>query len=133
MLYVHTGKEKIMMTFNKKIVIISVISIFALAGIIIQIKDMIEFPFWKFFKDANYEFSKEAVQVVVPLIEMHKLREGKYPNKLADIKYLGMYGEGQIHYVKYKVNKDYTKYYIKAKADMPKEFWLGTGYSLELK
>lgn len=75
------------------------------------------------------------------LIELHKVRYGKYPGSLADLKFIGAWDPIALQNVRYYPNAERTAYYIeiergwigKPDLKMPNEFWQGTGYTEGLK
>src|SRR5579872_6776195 len=92
-------------------------------------------------KGADNLFGDQELKTAVALLELHKVRFGKYPNSLSDLKYLGAWDQGQLQRVSYYPNADRTAYYIEVKRGwigkpdlkMPDEFWRGTGYDPSLK
>lgn len=86
-------------------------------------------------------FGDQHLKTAVALIELHKIRYGKYPNSLADLKFTGQWDQIALQSVRYYPNADRTAYFIevergwvgKPTLDMPDEFWKGTGYSPNLK
>ena len=89
----------------------------------------------------DQKFGEQHLKTAVALIELHKVRYGKYPASLSDLKFLGDWDPIALQSVKYYPNKDGTAYYIevqtgwigKPELNMPDEFWQGTGYSEKLK
>jgi hypothetical protein len=85
-------------------------------------------------------FGDQHLKTAVSLIELHKLRYGKYPGTLGDLKYLGKWDPIALQGVTYTPNEDRTAYYVevhrgwvgKPNSQMPDEFWQGTGYSESL-
>ena len=92
-------------------------------------------------KAADNQFGDQWLKTSVALIELHKLRYGKYPDSLADLKFTGDWDQGALHDVRYYPNAERTAYYIevergwmgKPDLKLPDEFWRGTGYSEALK
>jgi len=86
-------------------------------------------------------FGDQHLKTSVALIELHKVRYGKYPDKLRDLKFTGQWDQLALQSVDYHPNADRTRYYIevrrgwvgKPSLQMPDEFWQGTGYSASLK
>jgi len=86
-------------------------------------------------------FGDQHLKTAVALIELHKVRYGKYPNTLRDLKFIGEWDKAALLRVSYFPNTDRTKYYVevqlgwmgKPSLQMPEEFWQGTGYSASLK
>lgn len=86
-------------------------------------------------------FGDQHLKTAVALIELHKIRYGKYPDSLSDLKFTGQWDQIASQSVRYYPNADRTAYYIevergwvgKPNLEMPPEFWRGTGYSPSLK
>lgn len=86
-------------------------------------------------------FGDQNLKTAVALIELHKVRYGKYPASLSDLKFTGQWDQIALHSVRYYPNADRTAYYIevergwigKPDLKMPDEFWRGTGYTESLK
>ena len=86
-------------------------------------------------------FGDQHLKTTVALIELHKVRFGKYPDSLSDLKFTGQWDQIALQSVRYYPNADRTAYYIdvengwigKPDLKMPVEFWRGTGYTMSLK
>ena len=86
-------------------------------------------------------FGDQNLKTAVALLELHKVRYGKYPGSMDELKFTGQSDQMAIQSVNYYTNGDRTAYYIEVergwvgKPDlvMPDEFWQGTGYSVALK
>lgn len=86
-------------------------------------------------------FGDQHLKTAVALIELHKMRYGRYPDSLRDLRFKGDWDAIALNSVKYYPNLDRTAYYIevhrgwvgKPDLQMPPEFWQGTGYSPQLK
>ena len=86
-------------------------------------------------------FGDQHLKTALALIELHKIRYGKYPDSLSDLKFTGQWDQIALQSVRYYPNADRTAYYIevergwigKPNLKMPPEFWRGTGYSPSLK
>ena len=86
-------------------------------------------------------FGDQHLKTAVALIELHKLRYGKYPETVRDLKFTGQWDQLALASVGYYPNADHTGYYIevqrgwvgKPSLQMRAEFWRGTGYSALLK
>jgi len=86
-------------------------------------------------------FGDQNLKTAVALIELHKVRYGKYPVSLSDLKFVGAWDPIAIQSVRYYPNADRTAYYLevergwigKPDLKMPDEFWQGTGYTTTLK
>ena len=92
-------------------------------------------------KGPDNMFGDQHLITSVALIELHKVRYGKYPDTLRDLKFTGQWDQVALQSVGYYPNADRTGYYIevhrgwvgKPSLQMPDEFWRGTGYSPALK
>jgi hypothetical protein len=86
-------------------------------------------------------FGDQHLKTAVALIELHKVRYGKYPGSLSDLKFTGQWDQLALQNVRYYPNADRTAYFIevergwvgKPDLKMPDEFWRGTGYTTSLK
>jgi hypothetical protein len=87
------------------------------------------------------QFGDQHLKTAVALIELHKVRYGRYPQKLSELRYTGQWDQLHVTSVHYVAAPDGSKYYVevtrgwmgKPTLDYPPEFWHGTGYSPELK
>jgi len=86
-------------------------------------------------------FGDQHLKTTVALVELHKVRFGKYPGSLSDLKFTGQWDQIALQRVRYYPNADRTAYYIdvetgwigKPDLKMPDEFWRGTGFTMSLK
>ncbi len=86
-------------------------------------------------------FGDQHLKTTVALIELHKVRYGKYPSTLRDLKFTGQWDQLALQSVRYSPSKDRLSYYVevergwigKPDLELPAEFWKGTGYSTNLK
>jgi len=86
-------------------------------------------------------FGDQHLKTAVALIELHKVRYGKYPDSLRDLRFTGQWDQIALQSVSYHPNEDRSAYYIevergwigKPTLEMPDEFWKGTGYSTALR
>ena len=86
-------------------------------------------------------FGDQHLKTTVALVELHKLRYGRYPKSLRELKFAGDWDRIALDAVAYYTNPEGTAYYVevergwagKPTLDMPAEFWKGTGYSPALK
>jgi hypothetical protein len=86
-------------------------------------------------------FGDQHLKTTVALIELHKVRFGKYPSSLSDLKFTGQWDQIALRSVRYYTNANRTAYYVevergwigKPDLEMPAEFWRGTGYTTSLK
>jgi hypothetical protein len=92
-------------------------------------------------KGPDNMFGDQNLKTAVALIELNKVRYGKYPDTMRDLKFTGQWDQLAMNSVAYYPNADRTRYYIevergwvgKPSLQMPDEFWQGTGYDLTLK
>ena len=92
-------------------------------------------------KGPDNMFGDQHLKTVVALLELHKVRYGKYPDTLRDLKFTGQWDQLALQSVAYYPNADHSHYYIEVQRgwvgrpslQMPDEFWKGTGYSAALK
>jgi len=86
-------------------------------------------------------FGDQNLKTAVALIELHKVRFGRYPSSLQDLRFTGQWDQIALQSVSYYPSPDRSAYYIevergwigKPTLQMPDEFWKGTGYSAALK
>jgi hypothetical protein len=86
-------------------------------------------------------FGDQHLKTTVALIELHKVRFGRYPASLSDLKFTGQWDQIALQNVFYCANSDGTAYYVevqrgwigKPRLEMPEEFWKGTGYNAGLR
>jgi len=94
-----------------------------------------------FTEPMDKKFGDQHLKTTVALIELHKIRFGKYPDSLKDLKYTGAWDRIHISSVKYYPSEDRQSYYIevgrgwvgKPALVMPEDFWQNTGYDKNLK
>jgi hypothetical protein len=87
------------------------------------------------------KFGDQHIKTAVALIELHKLRFGRYPDSLRDLKFTGDWDQLALMSVRYYPSPNRDAYYIevergwmgKPTLTMPSEFWKGTGYSPSFK
>jgi hypothetical protein len=92
-------------------------------------------------KGPDNMFGDQNLKTAVALIELHKVRYGKYPGSLNDLKFTGQWDQIALNSVEYYPNADRTRYYVevergwigKPSLQMSNEFWQGTGYDPSLK
>jgi hypothetical protein len=92
-------------------------------------------------KGPDHIFGDQNLKTSVALIELHKVRFGKYPRSLEELKFTGQWEQIALQSVSYYPNADGTAYYLevergwigKPDLKMPDEFWRGTGYTTSLK
>jgi hypothetical protein len=92
-------------------------------------------------KGPDNMFGDQHLKTAVALIELHKVRYGKYPETLRDLKFTGQWDQLALQSVAYYPNADGSHYYIEVRRgwvgkptlQMPDEFWQGTGFSIAVK
>jgi len=81
-------------------------------------------------------FGDQHLKTTVALVELHKLRNGRYPSTLSDLRFTGEWDQIALSSVVYCTNNDQSKYFIEVQRGwvahpelkMPAEFWQGTGF-----
>jgi hypothetical protein len=87
------------------------------------------------------KFGDQHLKTSVALIELHKVRFGRYPDSLRDLKFTGDWDPMWLTGVRYYPSPNRDAYYIEVERGwigkptftMPPAFWKGTGYSPSLK
>ena len=94
------------------------------------------------------QFADQHLKTTIALLELHKVRYGKYPDSLRELKFTGQWDQIALQSVRYYTNADRTAYYVEVETGwipflriphiaallgMPDEFWRGTGYTTSLK
>jgi hypothetical protein len=93
-----------------------------------------------FAKMADQQFGDQNLKTAVALIELHKVRMGRYPEDLRKLRYTGQWDMIALSSVRYVVANDGSSYFVevqrgwigKPALDMPADFWRGTGYDPKL-
>lgn len=93
-----------------------------------------------FWRVADVRFGDQHLKTTVALVELHKLRFGRYPATLDDLKYLGEWDPIALQSVHYVANPAGTRYCIevmrgwvaKPQLELPAGFWQNTGYDTSL-
>ena len=93
-----------------------------------------------FVKMADQQFGDQHLKTAVALIELHKLRTGRYPKDLSELRYVGQWDMLAIQSVRYAAASDGSSYFVEVKRgwigkpalNMPADFWHGTGYNSAL-
>ena len=89
----------------------------------------------EFQKQADAKFGDQHFKTAISLIELHKLRFGKYPEKLGELKYVGDWDQLALVSVEYhRLDKGYELnlkrgWIGKPDISYPEEFWKGLGLS----
>ena len=86
------------------------------------------------------QWGDQWLKSAVANIELHKLRYGKYPRTLQDLRYLGPMDLSLLYNIDYFPNDELTAYYLEVRVgffgkphlEYPEEFWMGTGFRKEL-
>ncbi len=85
-------------------------------------------------EEANQKFGDQHFKTAIALIELHKIREGSYPETLKDLKYIGDWDQivfGSVSYTKletgYELNLINGWIGKPNKLVYPDEFWKGLG------
>jgi len=86
-------------------------------------------------------FGDQHLKTSAALIELHKVRFGKYPDSLSDLKFTGKWDQIALQSVRNYPNATRTAYYSevergcvgKPDLKMPDEFWRSTGYDIRRK
>ena|ERR1700738_1302519 len=92
-------------------------------------------------KGFDNKFGDQHLKTAVALIELYKVRYGRYPDSLHELKFLGDWDQIVLYTVAYYPSADRKSYYVEVtrgwmgKPDLtePDEFWRGTGFSAALK
>lgn len=92
-------------------------------------------------KGPDNMFGDQNLKTAIALIELNRVRYGKYPGSLRDLKFTGQWDQIALNSVAYYPNSACTRYYLvvergwigKPSLQMPDEFWQGTGYDPTLK
>jgi hypothetical protein len=82
----------------------------------------------------------QHLKTAVALIELHRVRTGKYPDTLDQLEFVGQRSAGALSRVAYTPAPDRTGYFVEIppgldgqpRPAMPEGFWRGTGYRPEL-
>src|SRR4051812_19942459 len=86
------------------------------------------------------KFGDQNLKSTVALLELHKIRCGRYPPSLREIRFKGDWDEIWLNSTRYVVSPDGTRYCVEVQRgwmgkpvlSYPPEFWQGTGYSPDL-
>lgn len=88
----------------------------------------------------DQQFGDQHLKTAVALIELHKIRNGRYPETLAQLRFTGQWDQLALQSVRYIAAKDGSSYFVdvqrgwigKPTLELPAEFWQGTGYDPRL-
>jgi hypothetical protein len=115
-----------------------VVLILVIIGVVLGVR----FVFEHGITDAmDRKFGDQNLKSTVALLELHKVRFGKYPDSLKDLKYTGEWDQIWINGTRYYPSKDRLSYYVEVERGwigkptlvMPDGFWQNTGYNETLK
>ena len=87
------------------------------------------------------KFGDQHLKTTVALVELHKLRNGRYPARLEDLRFVGDWDRLALQSVSYVTNPEGSAYYLEVERGWmgkpalkpSEEFWRGTGYSPALR
>ena len=120
--------------------IVLIVALLAVAAVVVVPRIATAFATSFETSGVNNQFGDQWLKSAVAQLELHKLRYGKYPKTLHDLKYLGPM-DSILYNVAYYPNADLTAYYVEVKTgflgkptlEYPDEFWQGTGFRKDLK
>ena len=83
------------------------------------------------------KFGDQHLKTAVALIELHKVRYGRYPNDLRELRFTGEWDQIALKSVRYYAAPDGSAYHVEVERgwmgrpdfELPPDFWSGTGYS----
>src|SRR5260370_33099969 len=118
--------------------LIFVVTIVIIAGGIVAVRSIIASGITR---GPDNMFGDQHLKTTVALIELHKVRFGKYPGSLSELKFTGQWDQIALQSVRYYTNADRTAYYVevergwivKPDLEMPPDFCRGTGDTTILK
>ena len=96
---------------------------------------------WSVTRGFDNMFGDQHLKTTVALLELYKLRHGSYPNRLADMDFMGGWDRIILTTVAYYPNSDHSAYYVEVtrgwvarpRLSYPPEFWRGTGFREDLR
>jgi hypothetical protein len=91
-------------------------------------------------KGPDAMFGDQHLKTAVALIELHKVRKGRYLEDLSKLQFTGQWDMIALQSVRYVVAEDGSSYFVevqrgwigKPELIMPAEFWRGTGFNPKL-
>lgn len=91
-------------------------------------------------KGPDAMFGDQHLKTAVALIELHKVRNGRYPEALSKLQFTGQWDMLALQSVRYLAADDGSSYFVevqrgwigKPELTMSAEFWKGTGYNPKL-
>jgi hypothetical protein len=86
------------------------------------------------------QFGDQHIKTAVALIELHKVRNGRYPEDLGKLRHTGPWDLIALQNVRYVAAPDGASYFVevqrgwigKPALELPSDFWQGTGYNPKL-
>ena len=86
------------------------------------------------------KFGDQNLKSTIALLELHKIRYGRYPQSLRELRFTGDWDQIWLSGMRYVVSSDGTKYCVevergwmgKPTLSYPPEFWQNMGYSPDL-
>jgi hypothetical protein len=92
-------------------------------------------------RTVDNQFGDQHLKTAVALIELHKVRYGRYPDSLRDLRFTGSWDAIALNSVRYYPSPNRDAYYIEVERGWmgkptlvtPTEFWKGSGYSESLR
>ena len=120
------------------LVVVAVVGLVLIGGGYLAVRSFLSTDFTR---SADNKFGDQNLKTAVALIELHKVRDGRYPASLQDLKFVGDWDQLALHSVAYMAAPDGSAYYVEVSRGwvgrptftMPLEFWRGTGYSEALR
>jgi hypothetical protein len=90
-----------------------------------------------FTSKMDQQFGDQHLKTAVALLELHKLRTGRYPEDLKKLQFTGQWDLLALQSVRYVAAADGKTYFVevqrgwigKPRIELPPEFWQGTGYN----
>ena len=93
-----------------------------------------------FTSQMDQQFGDQHIKTAVALIELHKVRTGRYPEDLSKLRFTGQWDMLALQSIRYTAALDGKSYFVevqrgwigKPTLELPAEFWQGTGYNPKL-
>jgi hypothetical protein len=119
------------------ITILACVVVIGAVGLVLLIRYIIASGITRPFDD---KFGDQHLKTTVALLELHKIRYGRYPKSLQDLRFNGDWDQIWLQGMRYVVSPDGTKYCVEVERgwigkpvlSYPAEFWQRTGYSPDL-
>ena len=88
-----------------------------------------------FTRPVDNEFGDQHLKTTVALVELHKVRYGRYPERLKELRFAGGWDAIALGAVQYCAAPDGSRYFVQVQRGwmgrpdlkMSQEFWKGTG------